>query len=162
MYSIFSPSHRNEVMAAVQEYIRTCPIKSSQFPDGPVLSEGGASQTPTLQDSSVKSTSTIFSPKEGLIASLPILQPVLSSPAPVDNLFQAPSIFKSSPMEMPGAALCQPTATPQQKTYLTKALSPLATPARNLPVRFNWKMSMQSSKLSSTISGNPTIKPSSI
>ena len=44
------------VLAAVQEYISSCPIKSDQFPDGPALVDGGTSQSPTLQDGTVQSS----------------------------------------------------------------------------------------------------------
>ena len=55
-YVQYLQPHRDVVLAAVQEYISSCPINSDLFPDGPVVVDGGTSQSPTLQDGTVQSS----------------------------------------------------------------------------------------------------------
>ena len=73
-YVQYLQPHWDVVLAAVQEYISSCPIKSELFPDGPILIDGRTSQTPTLQDGTVQSSPhTVAAPGrfDSIIANTP-------------------------------------------------------------------------------------------
>ena len=72
-YVQYLQPHKEVVLAAVQEYINSCPYQNPQFPDGPILVDGGTSQSPTLQDGTVQSSPPTVAPGrfDSIVANTP-------------------------------------------------------------------------------------------
>ena len=73
-YVQYISTHKKVVLSALQEYLHSQTVSSKQFPDGPVLANGGASLAPTLQNGSVQSHHTTVIPPgrfDSILASTP-------------------------------------------------------------------------------------------
>ena len=158
-YVQYLQPHRDVVLAAVQEYISSCPIKSELFPDGPILIDGGTSQTPTLQDGTVQSSPhTVAAPGrfDSIIANTPASsfqsRPSRQSiPTSIDLQFKSYSDALRSTMSANRHSSADDLSV--DGTVTTGNTSKKS--AREV----SWKRRMLNSRPSSTTSRNLTMKP---